>query len=180
MRWLTFSIFAYLAVALQIALGPFLGYHGATPNLVLLAVVFIAVYAPRDAALLGCFALGMLQDMTTQQQPGLFSLSYGLVAMFVTGTQQMVYRDHPLTHFSLALAAGLIAAFLLLLHGWIHPPAPGMADARISLPAMRLSATTQLTSVLYTAILAPFALGALQRTKGLFGFQPGRRKMRLW
>ncbi|HXE53197.1 MAG TPA: rod shape-determining protein MreD [Tepidisphaeraceae bacterium] len=180
MRWLTFAIFAYLTVALQIGLGPFVGYHGATPNLVLLAAVFIALYAPRDAALLGCFVLGALQDMVTIQQPGLYALSYGLVALFVTGTQQMVYRDHPLTHFSLALVGGLVTEFILVLHGYIHPPAARMGDVHIVLPAIRLSATTLLIGALYTAILAPIAFAPLQRTKPWFGFQPGRRKMRFW
>src|SRR5579884_3280045 len=110
MRWPMYFILAYLSVALQVGLTPHLAYHGAAPNLVLLAAVFIAMHAPRDAALLGCFGLGVLQDLLTQQPPGLFALSYGLMALFIVGAQQAVYREHPLTHFSLALAGGLIAA----------------------------------------------------------------------
>ena len=87
MRWLTFLILAYLAVALQIGLSPYLAYHGAAPNLVLLAVIFIAVNAPRDSALLGCFALGVMQDLVSHQPPGLFAFSYGLVAMFIVAVE---------------------------------------------------------------------------------------------
>ena len=180
MRWLSYFMLAYVAVAMQIALAPFIAYHHAAPNLVLLAVIFIAVNAPRDPALLGCFVLGMLQDLVTQQQPGLFALSYGLVAMFVVSTQQVVYREHPLTHFSLTLAGGLTTAAVLLLHGWIHPPAPRLTDVTPALRPIRVSATVLLTGVLYTAILAPFVLGLLQRLKRFFAFQPARRKMRFW
>lgn len=180
MRWLSYILLAYLAIALQIGLSPFIAYNGAAPNLVLLAVIFIAVNAPRDAALLGCFVLGLLQDLVTQQQPGLFALSYGLVAMFVVGTQQVVYREHPLTHFSLALAGGLVTAFVLLLHGWVHPPSPRLNEGNTVLPAVRPSAAVELTRALYTSILAPFVLAALQRMKRLFAFQPGRRRVRSW
>src|SRR5947209_11686266 len=120
MRWPMFFILAYIAVGLQVGLSPHVAYHGAAPNLVLLAVVFLAMNASRDAALLACFILGVLQDLLTQQQPGLFALSYGLIALFIVGAQQAVYREHPLTHFSLALAGGLITASILLLHGWIY------------------------------------------------------------
>jgi rod shape-determining protein MreD len=171
-----FFILAYIAVGLQVGLSPHVAYHGAAPNLVLLAVVFLAMNASRDAALLACFILGVLQDLLTQQQPGLFALSYGLIALFIVGAQQAVYREHPLTHFSLALAGGLITASILLLHGWIYPPNPRFEQDKVVLPAVRLPVVTELTRVLYTALLAPLVLTLLQRLRRAFGFQPARRK----
>ena len=178
MRWLSYFILGYLAVALQIGLAPYLSYHGAVPNFVLLAVIFIAVNAPRDAALLGCFMLGAMQDLVTQQPPGLFAFSYGLVAMFVVAMQQVVYKAHPLTHFSLAMVGELMTVGVLLVHSLLRPAAPHVADVKTILPPIRFSPTIGLEDVLYTAILAPFVLAALQRMKGLFGFQPGRKKTR--
>lgn len=180
MRWLAFAILAYVAVGLQIGLAPYVRYHGASPNLVLLAVVFIAVNAPRDVALIGCFALGFLQDLVTQQQPGLFALSYGIVALGVVNTHQVVYKGHPLTHFSLAMAAGVVTAVVILIHGWVRPPGPRVLDGAVVLPRVRVSGTIELTRVLYTAVLAPFVLGAMQRAKTPFGFHGGRRKGRAW
>jgi rod shape-determining protein MreD len=176
MRWFAYFILAYLAVALQIGLAPFLRYRGAAPNLVLLAAVFIALNAPRDAALLGCFCLGVLQDLVTQQQLGLFALSYGLMGLVVFGLHQVVYREHPLTHFSMALVGGVITTCVLLLHGWIHPPSP----AAPGLPAIRLSPATEFIRTAYTAVLAPVVLGVLQRIRKVFAFQPQRRKVRAW
>ena len=141
MRWLAYFILAYVAVALQIGLGPFLRYKGAQPNLVLLAAVFIALNAPREAALLGCLCMGLLQDLVTQQPPGLFALAYGLTAMVAVAVHQVVYREHPLTHFSLALVGGLITMTVLLVHGWVHHAAPKAVgpDGAATLPAIRLS-----------------------------------------
>ena len=182
MRWFAYFILAYVAIALQIGVAPYVQYKNAAPNLVLLAAVFVALNAPRDAALLGCFCMGVMQDLVTQQQPGLYALSYGLMGMVVFGAHQVVYLEHPLTHFSLALVGGVITAAVLLLHGWAHPPSPRVAAAggAPALPAIRLSPGTEVTRVVYTAVLAPVVLGALQRVKKVFAFQPQRRKVRPW
>src|SRR4051794_30868079 len=120
MRWLTYFILAYVALGIQVGLGDYVRYQGATPNFVLLVAVFVAINAPRDAALLGCFALGVMHDLLTQQAPGLFALAYGLVGLMIAGTHQVVYREHPLTHFSMTLASGIVVAVILVLHAWIH------------------------------------------------------------
>lgn len=165
MRWISYFILAYLALGMQVGLAAHIGVNGAAPNLVLLAVIFIAINAPRDAALLGCFGLGLMQDMLTLEPLGMYALAYGIVGMFVVSTQQLVYREHPLTHFSLALVGGFMTAVLLLLHGWTRGP---------------LTPPTQLfTTTIYTAVLAPFVLGVLQRIKRVFSFQPARRKLRI-
>jgi rod shape-determining protein MreD len=165
MRWLAYFILAYLMLGLQIGLSGHVRIGSAWPNLVLLAVIFIAVNAPRDAALLGSLGLGLMQDLTTQNTLGLFALSYGLIAMFTVGTQQVVYRGHPLTHFSLALIGGILSGVIMLIHGWVRGP---------RLPPMML-----FYSALYTAILAPLVLGLLQRIRRGFAFQPPRRRIRL-
>ena len=130
------------------------------------AAVFIAIHAPRESALLACFALGFVQDLLSVQQPGLYALSYGLVGLFVTSTHQVVYKGHPLTHFSLVLMAGLMTAAVLLVQGWIHHPAPRI--------------TTELVRVLYTAGLAPIVFAALHRGGAMFGLHPARRRNRAW
>src|SRR6478609_6332561 len=124
MRGLAFTLLAYVALALQIGLGPYIEWQGARPNLVLLAAVFIGMNAPREPALLGCFVLGLVQDLLTGQALGVYALSYGLAALLVTGSAQVVYRDHPLAHLTLVLAAGVIAMFVALLSQRIHPAAP--------------------------------------------------------
>jgi rod shape-determining protein MreD len=166
MRWLAYFILAYLILGLQIGLRGQIAIGQAWPNLVLLGVIFIAINAPRDAALLGAFGLGVIQDLTTQQPLGVFAFSYGLLAMFTVSTQQVVYRAHPLTHFSLALVGSLFTGIIMLLQGWIRGP---VAPSPMAL----------FYSALYTAVLAPIVLGLLGRVRRAFSFQSPRRKIRL-
>src|SRR5947209_8355159 len=146
MRWLIYFIFAYVCLGLQIGLSPYVRYQGAAPSFTLLAVIFIAMNAPRDAAWLGAFVIGLIQDLLSAQPPGLYALAYGMVAVFVHGAAQVAYRGHPLTHFSLALVAGLLTMFILLLHGWIRPPGPSSVEGGVKLPAIRVSPGILFTS----------------------------------
>ena len=177
MRWLSWFILAYLAVALQIGLGPYIRYQGAAPNFVMLAAVFIAMNAPREPALLGCFCMGFMQDLIGQHPLGLYALCYGLLGMFVVGAQNVVYRDHPLTHFAITFTGAVMVAIVVLLHGWLRPPGPAVQEADALLAPVRVSVGTEFTRVLYTSLLAPVVLGILGRVRRFFAFEASRRKI---
>jgi rod shape-determining protein MreD len=164
MRWLTYFILAYLALGVQLALSGYIEVGGAAPNFILLAVIFIAVNGVREQVLLGSFVLGLLQDMLTLHPIGTWAVAYGLVALFVVSTQEVVYKEHPLTHFSLALMGGILCGVVLSVHEWVYPMLHGKGTGQVGSVALFASA-------LYSAILAPIVLGILQRMKGTFGFR---------
>src|SRR5215210_4341814 len=114
MRWLSCFILAYIALGIQIGAGEFMRVGGAKPNLVLLAVIYIAINAPRDAALLAGFLMGFMLDLTGLGPLGLYAFAYGLVAMFIVSMQEVVYREHPMTHFIVTLFASLIVSTVAL------------------------------------------------------------------
>jgi rod shape-determining protein MreD len=169
MRWLPFAILAYVTLGLQLGLS---GYdapaltQGGRPQLVLLAAIFIALNAGRDDALLGCFLLGLLQDLCGSTPLGLSAFAYGTVALFVLSVHELVYGEHFLTHLTLGLIAGLIVAFITYCHGII--------DSLIHPNHLRPPLVPLLTSALYTAILAPVVLFILHRMKKPFGFRGAR------
>jgi rod shape-determining protein MreD len=161
MRWLSFFILAYIALGLQTGLSRAIQWDSATPNFVLIAVIFIAINAPRDAALLGAFILGALDDMTSQGILGLLAFSYALSAAMILPIARGMQRKHPAAHFALVLAAGLLTAIIVSFHGLIRP-----VTGSIRPPVGPL-----FYSAIYSAILAPIVLAALQRTSKLFRFQ---------
>ena len=165
MRWPAFFILVYLAIGIQIGMGDLvrIGGAGARPDLVLLAVIFIAIHAPRDAALLGAFVIGIVKDTTTLSPLGLYAIAYSLVGMFTISTQEYVYRAHPVTHVTLGFFGSLLAGAVVLIHGWIKGPPASLSEV--------------FGSALYTAILAPLVLGLLNLAKGAFSFRRRQRVM---
>jgi rod shape-determining protein MreD len=164
MNWLAYFILAYLALGVQVALSGFVEVGGAAPNFILLGVIFIAVNGAREQALLGSFVLGLLQDMLTLHPIGTWALAYGLVALFVVSTQEVVYKEHPLTHFFLALMGGILCGVVLSVHEWVYPMLHGKGSGQVGSIAL-------FGSAVYSAVLAPIVLGILQRMKAAFGFR---------
>jgi len=167
MKWFSFFILGYLALGFQVALAGHIDVRGAEPNFVLLVVVFLAINGSREPALLGSFLLGLMQDLLTLHPMGTWAVAYALVATFVLSTQEVVYREHPLTHFSLALLGGILCAVVLTFHGWVYPMLHGRGGNYGSPVGL-------VKSALYTAVIAPLILGVLQRIKAAFGFRRGR------
>jgi rod shape-determining protein MreD len=161
MRWLTFIILAYITLGLQSGLARAIEFHSASPDFTLLAVIFLALNAPRDTALLACFILGLLRDLTGDGTLGLFALSYGSVAVLITGIQQAVNRKHPATHIILTLLGGTIVAIILSLHAWLRPSESGIHP----------HVAPFFTSAIYSAVLAPLVVGLLDRVSPIFRFQ---------
>lgn len=181
MRPISWFILAYVALGLQTGMEGFAQFHGAQLNLVLVAVVFIALSAPRNAALFGCFGLGFFQDLATRQPLGLYAFSYGLAAVLLVPAQQAANRDHPLTHFSATLFGGCVTAMVLLVHDYLRPAAGRItAGNGAVLPAVHLSMANLLAGALYTALLAPIVFFLLGQVRGGFKFTPPRRKVRAW
>jgi hypothetical protein len=90
----------------------------------------------------------------------------------VSGAQPLVHREHPVTHFSMALTGGIIVTLVLVLNGLLHPEIVRSGDVLVKL---RPPVGPLVYSTLYTALLSPFVLGLLQRTRRAFAFAPGRR-----
>lgn len=184
MRLLPYILLAYVALGIQVGLGQYVAVRGASPNLVLVAAIFVGLYAPREAGLMGCFGMGLMQDLLTRQPLGLYALAFGLAGLLVVNVQQMVDREHPLTHVALGLVGGVIVALVLLMHGLVHPPtvrtvsgAAAEVAAGGAAPATRLPASTEFLRAVYTALVAPFVIGLLLKIKRTFGFKPEYRRL---
>lgn len=161
MRFIPWLILAYVVLGLQSGLAPYIQIQGASPNLVLPVIIFIALYAPRDAALLGTYVVGLMQDVISQYPLGTHALVYAAVTVGVRMTQPAIHREHWLTHVILALVGGAIQGMILTIVGIrMHARPP------FSLLAI---------STLYTAALAPVMLVPLQKIKRIFAFVPERK-----
>ena len=168
MRWPAFFILAYITLGLQLGLSGFVNVSSAKPDFVLLVAIFIAANAPRNAALLACFILGAMLDLLTIGPWGFAALTYGLVGVFVVATHELVYGEHFLTHFSLALVGSLIVTIILMLHRWIYPMLH--AGANLARPTL----VSLVTGSIYTAVLAIPVMMLLLRMRRVFGFRAPR------
>lgn len=107
MRWLTFLLLAVIVLTLQSAVGPRLALLGARPDWLLVVVVFLALYAPPQDAVLGAALIGLGGDLLSIERLGLLVLSYVLAALVIVGVREHVFKNAHTTRFILTLVVGL-------------------------------------------------------------------------
>jgi rod shape-determining protein MreD len=162
MRWLTFLIFAYLTVCVQFALSGTLGWADAAPNLVLLLAVFLALHAGIEAALVGCFLLGLLFDVVSPYGLGTHAVVFGVLGFIVYQLRAVMYREHPMTHLTLGALIGFAYVMLLFFRQWLRSfvfDEPSQLDFR-----------SLMLGVLTTTLAAPIAIYFLRRVRRVFAF----------
>jgi rod shape-determining protein MreD len=162
-------------MGLQIGVASALAFHDGSPNFVLLAVVFLCLNLPRKQALLASFFLGLAQDCLSQHPAGLFALSYGLTALVIRSSQQVIHRQHPLSAVAMTLMGGMTTAIVLGLHSLIHPAAESTVHGGVVLSTLHDSPVPLIISAVYTAILAPGVMWLLNRVmQRIVGGSPRR------
>lgn len=154
MRIIPTLLLAYVVLAVQSGLAPFIAVRGASPNLMLPIVIFVALYAPRETALVGVYVLGLMQDVLSQEPLGLHPLVYAAVAFATRATQPALQRNHWLTQVILAVAGAVLHALALWLAGWRMPPRPTL--------------DVLANAAIYTAVLTPLILRGLGAMRGVF------------
>ena len=103
MRWATFVIVAALLLTLQTAVVPFLEIRGVRPDLLIVGVVYFALYARSRDAFIAAWIIGFCADLMTLERIGLISLSYGLAALCVISIREYLFRYRALTQFTMTL-----------------------------------------------------------------------------
>ena len=151
-------LFAYLALALQGTVVPYLGIGDARPDLPLIAVVLIALSRGAGTGTVAGFLIGLAQDLTNPGFLGLNALAKSLVGHGV-GAVRGRFDAGTAPSCALVLAVAAVAHDVVYLT--IH--------RRLVLSEIFLAlATHTLPSALYTA-----GVGALLAL--VLGAMPGRR-----
>jgi len=161
MRPLPFIILAVVTLVLQVALMPAIALTSARfqPQLLLIVAMFVALYARAEIALIGCWVLGLMLDLATIGPMGAFAFAFGLAGLGIVSARASIFRDHPLSHFFLALVFGLAANEVVALR-----------QAVVSGPSIQLVVLEPLGFAVYTALIAPYLMLLLNRLRGVMDF----------
>jgi rod shape-determining protein MreD len=162
MRWLTFSLLVIIVLTFQSAVGPRLALLGSRPDWLLVVVVFLALYAPAQDAVLGAGLIGLGGDLLSIERLGLLVLSYVLAAMVIVGVREHVFKSAHTTRFILTLVVGLALRL-----GWTAYYR-ALYDSSVSVGLELLNQVV--VGAVYTACWAIPLHFLLVRCSQLFGF----------
>ncbi len=162
MRPLPFAILAVVVLVLQVAVAPAIALTSARfqPQFPLILAMFVALYARTDAALLGCWTLGLLLDLASLGPLGVYAFSFGLVGLGIVGMRASLFRDHFFSHIFLALVFGLLANLVAVL----------VVGIRAGNWSLHLQVVQPLGVAFYTAMVAPYLMLLLNRFRRTLRF----------
>lgn len=161
MRWITVVFCCLIALILQSALMPRLDLWGVRADLLIVLVLFFALYAKPGDAFVIAWATGFAADLLSLERLGFLALSYSLCALLVSSTREFLFCYRPATQFTVTLVVSLI-----LRSCWIgyrsvmYPETASLAEM--------IGVDVVLGSV-YTAALAPVVHTLLLTCSGMFG-----------
>ena len=163
MKALRIAILGVLAAVLQASFVCFFSVAGAKPDLVFLAVVFIALYAPAPSVIPLAWLLGAIEDVFSSGRFGAYGALYLIIAYFILNSRDDLYTEHRLTQLLVVGLHGLLVNLAL---------AAGTA-LRHDLSALPGTLSIALAGVCFTTVLTPviFPLARL-----VTGCGPSRRR----
>jgi len=162
MRWFPCFLLMLVLLTAQSTLAPRLAVFGARPDWLLVAVVFLGLFAsPRQAAI-GGWLLGAGADLLTLERFGLMATSYGLAALMVASGREFLFRFRWVTQLCVTLVTCLVVHAAWLVYHRIAYASAGSVLGDFG--------TEVVLTSLYTAAWAPLmhrALLSVARPLGL-------------
>jgi len=183
-RWIVFVVAALIGVVFDTGLSEVLRIEKLghiRPSLCAVVAVFVALSAPRTAALWACFVLGLLLDLShpvtfaenrVTYLVGPYALGYLVGGWLVVSGRAMVFRRRPLTIGVMTViclgAAQVVAVGLYVLRSQQWYPGEPIFWTETSAWA---ESGMRLLTVLYSGLFAVGAGWLVVQTIGLWGFQ---------
>ena len=134
--------------------------ENATPDLLLLLLLFVSLYARRPDVFLAAWLIGLLKDVYSQNPCGLHAFAYLLVSLFVYRLRGEVFKEHVITRvFLTAVVSAALGAGALGLMAVVYPQVSWAAVLR------------QLTlSTIYTTLACPVVYLVFDGVRKLTGW----------
>lgn len=125
MRWVALALLLVVSLVLETTLFHWLSVFGVQPDLVLILVVFFALFSGSSGGAFFGFLGGLAQDALVGQYLGLNALTKLVIGYSVAQIERKVYKDYPLLPVIIVFmvsVAGQIIVFLLLAPFSVEPP----------------------------------------------------------
>ncbi len=137
MRWVALALLLVVCLVLETTLFHWLSILGVQPDLVLILVVFFALFSGSSGGAFFGFLGGLAQDALTGQYLGLNALTKLVIGYSVAQVERKVYKDYPLIPVMVVFMVSLanqILVFILSAPFTAQPPFPEIF-LKVILPA---------------------------------------------
>jgi cell shape-determining protein MreD len=146
-------------LGLQLGLGDVVAWGAAGPELALAAAAWLGLRARAAPAVLGALILGLGRDLIGDGPPGVHAVSFAAATLLVRLLGQDLAAGSPIV----AALAGLVAAVTASL--------ANLGILALNDAATAPSARAAIASIIWTSLLTPLLIAAMDRYRKHFGFK---------
>jgi rod shape-determining protein MreD len=150
-RWFWIVLAGFILLVLDVAAMPPLRLIGGGPDLALLLVIFLALYAPVDDATIAGWLIGLMKDSLSTGPFGVYTVTFMCVGFFLSRVRSDIFTESMPAHAANAGAATLAAYMCVCAWRWM--------DGSI----FAAMAPTAVGVALWNAAFAPLVFGVLFR-----------------
>ncbi len=163
MRWVRFGILVLVFLVLQIGVCSALSFSQLkiVPDLLLLLAVLIVFWAPADQALIACWLLGLLKDVTSQVPLGSYAISFGLLGILLVRLRELLVGTRLLPQIFLMFVSSMLVEHAV----WLIC----VVKSDVALASYRQDVLTIFISALLTAALYPYGYWLMTKLHRLLG-----------
>lgn len=123
MRWLPFAILLYVTAVLQTAFAPFVAIHTVQPDFLVILAVYYALHARRYDALIACWIIGLMIDLsgmsylsTGYSNLGVSAFALGLIAFLIVNIREAIVRDSAATQLVMTFGVKMLLGMMTGCH----------------------------------------------------------------
>ncbi|HPF38240.1 MAG TPA: rod shape-determining protein MreD [Phycisphaerae bacterium] len=171
MRWIPFIILLYVGAVVQTTIAPVVEIRTIRPDLLMILAVYYALHAQRYDALLACWCVGFLIDLTSigyasHSNVGIHAVAMGLAGILIVGLRDYTIQDSPFTQMIYCFLMKLFVTSVMVLHMAYILDVEGVTFRFLAIGFWE---------AVYTGLLAPYAFWALRRMRAALGLGPTHR-----
>jgi rod shape-determining protein MreD len=119
MRWIRFAVLLIIFSLLQAEAIKMFDFGGVRPNLMIISLVFFAIYSDSYDAIITSFCIGFAADVIGESgSMGVCMLSFGILGVTLSGLHEVIeirkMVHQGLAIFTISMLAGLVGGILYL------------------------------------------------------------------
>lgn len=159
MQWLIVLLISIITARLELILVPVISIGDVMPDIMLLYVIYFALFCPHDDIPIYCWLMGLIRDLMFEQRLGAFAIAYLVTALVIRYVRGLVFRR---SVFSQAIITFIFAIGVYWFMSFFRSITSG--------GSVLFYGEKSIYIAFYSAILAPFFYYLLGKVPFVAGF----------
>ena len=114
MQWVITAALFLLMLALDATVAPYISVFDATPHLLVILIVELALVMPRLDSVVWAWGMGLVSDLHDGNPAGVLALTYAIITLVIRSLRKQLFAGHLVTRLLLVAVADVLQHLALM------------------------------------------------------------------